>query len=119
MQRRDGIILQKIIDEIGIGTKLLGDASLDDFLQDEMQKRAIGMTVINIGELVKNITMELREVHPEVPWKPMAGFRDITAHRYQTLRMEDVYLTVKEDFPIIRKQLFDVLEKLDEGAGRG
>ena len=92
-----------------MGTKLLGDASLDAFLQDEMQKRAIGMTTINIGELVKNLTMELREAHPEVPWKPIAGFRDITAHRYQTLRMEDVYQTVRDEFPGIRKQMVQIL----------
>ncbi len=43
MQHRDKIILQKIVEEIDMGTKLLGDASLDAFLQDEMQKRAIGI----------------------------------------------------------------------------
>ena len=116
MQHRDKIILQKIISEIDIGTKLLGDAPLDVFLQDEMQKRAIGMTTINIGELVKKVTMELREMHPEVPWKPIAGFRDITAHRYQTLRMEDVYQTVKIDFPIIRRQLLGILKESERSC---
>ena len=116
MQHRDKIILQKIISEIDIGTKLLGDAPLDVFLQDEMQKRAIGMTTINIGELVKNVTMELREMHPEVPWKPIAGFRDITAHRYRTLRMEDVYQTVMIDFPIIRRQLLGILKESERSC---
>lgn len=99
MQHRDKIVLQKIVSEIDIGMRLLGDTTLEAFLQDEMKKRAIGMTTINIGELVKNVTMELRAAHPEIPWKPVAGFRDITAHRYQTLRMEDVYQTVLRDEP--------------------
>jgi len=72
-------------------------------------KRAIGMTVINIGELVKNVTDELREEHKEVPWKQVAGFRDITAHKYQTLRMEDVYMTVRKDFPKLRENLAMIL----------
>ena len=79
-------------------------------LQNEMQKRAIGMTTINIGELVKNVAMELRTAYPDVPWKAIAGFRDITAHRYQTLRMEDVYASVHVDFPMIREQLMDILK---------
>ena len=67
------------------------------------------MTVINIGELVKNVTDELREEHKEVPWKQVAGFRDITAHKYQTLRMEDVYMTVRKDFPKLRENLAMIL----------
>ena len=78
-------------------------------MADEILKRAIGMTVINIGELVKNATDELREEHKEVPWKQVAGFRDITAHKYQTLRMEDVYMTVRKDFPKLRENLAMIL----------
>ena len=36
--------------------------------------------------------------------------RDITAHRYQTLRMEDVFYTVKADFPQIENQLKEILK---------
>ena len=36
--------------------------------------------------------------YPVVPWKVITGFRDIAAHKYQTLRMEDVYETVTVDF---------------------
>lgn len=37
--------------------------------------------------------------------------RDITAHRYQTLRMEDVYMTVHEEYPWLKKQLMAILEQ--------
>ena len=33
----------------------------------------------------------------------------ITAHRYQTLRMEDVYSTLKIDFPGIKEMLEEIL----------
>jgi uncharacterized protein with HEPN domain len=52
MQRRDGIIIRKVISEINIGIEMLGDTDLDTFLSDEKLKRALGMTVINIGELI-------------------------------------------------------------------
>ena len=95
MQHRDEIIIQKVLSELNLGSEMLGDASLESFLSNEMLKRAISMTVINIGELIKNITPELRSDHPDIPWKAIAGMRDLTAHKYQTLRMEDVYYTVK------------------------
>ena len=105
MQHRDEIIIQKVLSELNLGSEMLGDASLESFLSNEMLKRAISMTVINIGELIKNIMPELRSDHPDIPWKAIAGMRDLTAHKYQTLRMEDVYYTVKNDFPNLKERL--------------
>lgn len=62
-----------------------------------------------MGELIKTVTNEMRQMHKEVPWKAAAGLRDITAHRYQTLRMEDVYNTATVEFVNIRKQLERIL----------
>ncbi len=111
MQHRDSVIIKKVISEINIGQEMLGDKSLEDFLQDEKLKRAIAMTVINIGELVKNITQETKCNYPDIPWRAIAGMRDMTAHKYQTLRMEDVYQTAKEDFPALLKQLNDIVQR--------
>ena len=58
---------------------------MEDFCLDEMRKRAVSMTVINIGELIKNISDDMRASHREVPWKAVAGMRDLAAHKYQTL----------------------------------
>lgn len=112
MQHRDKVIIRKILSEIDIGIDMLGKEKLRDFLMDEKLKRAISMTVLNIGELIKNITEETRKEYPEIPWKAIAGMRDITAHKYQTLRMEDVYYTVQKDFPSLKDQLKNTL--LDE-----
>jgi uncharacterized protein with HEPN domain len=111
MQHRDKVCLQKIIKEINIGEELIGDTTQEDFLKNEMMKRAVSMTVINVGELIKNVTDDLRQSHKEVPWKAAAGMRDITAHRYQTLRMEDVYMTATHDFPMIKAQLEAILQE--------
>lgn len=109
MQHKDYIIITKVISEIDIGLEILGAAVLDDFLKDEKLKRAVGMTVINIGELIKNVTADTREKYVQIPWRAIAGMRDIAAHKYQTLRMEDVYHTVKNDFPMLRQQLKSIL----------
>ena len=111
MQHRDKIVLQKVISEIDIGTGLLGDATLSEFAENELLKRAVCMTVINIGELIKNTSDELRSAHREVPWKAAAGMRDIAAHKYQTLRMEDVYNTAKIDFAELRSMLQAILDE--------
>ncbi len=69
------------------------------------------MTVINIGELVKNLDDDFRARYRNVPRKDIAGFRDIAAHEYQTLRMEDVYTTVLDDFPELIFLLQEIIER--------
>ena len=109
MQHRDSITIQKIISEMEMGMSLLGDTEENEFLNDEKLKRALAMTCINVGELVKVVTEETRERHTEFPWRAVAGMRDITAHRYQTLRMGDVFNTVHDEYPRLLKVLKEIV----------
>ena len=56
MERRDQIIVKKVLSEISIAQEMVGEQTLEQFMKNEMLMRAIGMTVINIGELVKNLS---------------------------------------------------------------
>ena len=109
MEHRDRVILQKVLSEIDVARDMMNGCTFEAFRQNEMLMRAVGMTVINIGELVKNLSEETRRKHPDIPWKAIAGFRDIAAHKYQTLRMEDVYETVAADFPVLKNQIEGIL----------
>lgn len=113
MSRKDRVILQKVISEIDVGADMLGSVSYEEFVSDEKLKRALCMTVINIGELIKNITDDVRSKYSTVPWKAIAGMRDLAAHKYQTLRMEEVFKTAKDDFPVLRVELENILSELN------
>lgn len=108
MKNRNLQVVEKIMSEAHIALSFLSHCGFDAFSNDEMLKRAVCMTVINIGELVKNLDDEFRAQYCNVPRKDIAGFRDIAAHKYQTLRMEDVYATVTDDFP----ELINLLQEI-------
>ena len=110
MQHRDKITLEKIINAIEEAIEVFGDVSEENFLQNKTLKLAMAMSVIRIGELVKNLTPEFREKNSQVEWKAIAGFRDIAAHKYDTLRMRDVYITIKNELPELKKQIEKILE---------
>lgn len=110
MQRRDKIIIKKIILEINKGINFLGDTTLEDFLNNEMMNYAVAMAAINIGELVKSLTPEFRTENNHIAWKEAAAFRDIVAHKYETLRLEQVYDTIKKDFPEFKAQIEKIFE---------
>ena len=110
MQHRDKTILTKIISELNIALDMITGKDFDTFDADEILKRAVCMTVINIGELVKALTDEFRAEYKNVPWKSIAGFRDIAAHKYQTLHMQDVYYAVINDFPKLKIDIEQILD---------
>ena len=110
MQHRDKTILIKIIDELDIALGMMADKDFNTFDSNEILKRAMCMTVINIGELVKALSEDFRLEHKQIPWKSIAGFRDIAAHKYQTLHMQDVYHTVTNDFAELKNNIKQILE---------
>ena len=110
MERRDRIILKKILSELEIAEKEIAVHPLEEFLASELLKRAGTLTVINIGEYVKILTLTFRKEHANIPWKAIAGFRDIAAHKYHSLRMDDVYETITKDFPELHAEIKKILE---------
>ena len=110
MQHRDKTILLKIISELDIALNMITDTDFESFDSNELLKRAMCMTVINIGELVKALTEDFRSEYKQIPWRSIAGFRDIAAHKYQTLHMQDVYFTVTNDFAELKNNIKQILE---------
>ncbi|KJS23109.1 MAG: antitoxin [Clostridiaceae bacterium BRH_c20a] len=109
MNNRDRQIIKKILFEIDIIEDLIKGLKLESFSVDERTKRACCMTLINIGELVKNLTDEFKENFNYIPWKAIAGMRDITAHKYQTLKMGDVWVTIEKEIPNLKVELNKII----------
>ncbi|MDR1735672.1 MAG: DUF86 domain-containing protein [Oscillospiraceae bacterium] len=105
MGSRDAAILSKLLSEANIISEMLSAARFETFISDEKTKRAVCMTLINIGELVKNLSDEFKASASDIPWRAISGLRDIMAHRYQTVRMEDIWVTAQTDIPILRESL--------------
>ena len=51
MERRDRIILEKVLSVISVAWEMMDGCSLERFLQNEMLMRAISMTVRRYGKL--------------------------------------------------------------------
>ena len=59
----------------------------DSFVADRRTVDAVTRNLEIIGEAVKHLPADLTDPFPEIPWRAIAGFRDILAHSY--FRTED------------------------------
>lgn len=53
------------------------------------------------GEAVKNISPAIRLEYPDVPWKQIAGLRDVLIHHYFGVDLEAVWLVVEKRLPAL------------------
>jgi uncharacterized protein with HEPN domain len=108
---RDEACLRTILKELASVPSLMRGYNKDKFLKSEKTQKAISMTLLNIGELVKSLSEEVRAKYKEVAWKEIAGLRDIAAHKYHSLNMERIWITVQEDLPALREQIRNIIDK--------
>ena len=64
-----------------------------------------------IGEATKNLSSELRDAHPAIPWRQIAGMRDVLIHDYLKVNIARVWLTVSTDLPPLRDTVATLLNQ--------
>lgn len=107
--------IQDILEAMDNAVKFIGEMSYEEFTQDTKTVYAVLRAIEVIGEATKNIPDDVRKKYPEVPWKDMAGMRDKVIHEYFGVKIERVWLTVKDDIPRIKPLFQKMLGELEKG----
>ena len=71
----------------------------EGFLASPRDQDAILRQLTVAGEAAKNVSTGFRASHPEVPWKKVAGFRDVAVHGYFRVDVKEVWRIVQQDVP--------------------
>lgn len=96
-ERRDLDYLADIVEAMQRVLAYVRGMSYDDFLDDTKTQDAVLRNVQVIGEAVKQLSPSLRESHPEIPWRQMAGLRDKITHDYFGMNYDIVWFVAKAD----------------------
>jgi len=88
--------------------------ALEEFLQDRKTSNAVIRSLEVMGEAAKKIPEELRSRYPEIPWKRVAGMRDVLIHEYHGVELEIIWKTVREELPPLEPLLEKMLQELEK-----
>ncbi len=106
------VYLAHILESIDKIARFTVDGKLR-FLQDPMVHDAVVRNLEIIGEAAKRVDDSYRTAHPEVPWRALAGLRDVLIHQYEGVDLERVWAVVERDLPRVRLGVSSLLPSLD------
>jgi uncharacterized protein with HEPN domain len=86
----------------------------DAFMASPMVQDAVIRNFEIIGEAVKQVSEQVREKRPDVPWRAIAGLRDILIHRYMGVDLTAVWDVVEQDLPALKQAVAEILATLQQ-----
>lgn len=110
MKRNIKLYLQDIWESILAIEEYTQDIAEDDFYSNRQLQDAIVRRLEIIGEAVKNVDDDFRDKYPHIPWKKIAGMRDVVAHEYFGVKLDRVWDVVREDLPRLKQQMLLIME---------
>ena len=100
----DSITLELIRQACDKTGEYLGTMSEDEFYSDGKTQSSIIMQIIVIGELAKNVSSATRALI-DLPWKQIAGLRDVAIHQYFGLKLKEVWHVLQKDIPMLKEKI--------------
>lgn len=79
--------------------------TFEEFEKDDKTISAVQHQILIIGEATKRLSLEFRNLHNNIPWKSMAGMRDVLIHSYEHADLEEIWKTVQKVMPDLQGKL--------------
>jgi uncharacterized protein with HEPN domain len=105
------VFIAHILESISLIEKYTFQISKADFLKSPQVQDAVIRRLEIMGEAMKNIPVDFRDKYPDVPWREIAGMRDILIHEYFGVDLELTWATVKDNLAAVKHVLSRIIEK--------
>lgn len=108
---RDQAALIDILEAIKLIFRYVEGVDPDALAANVEKQDAILRRITIIGEATKRLSQSFKEQHSEMPWKKIAGMRDVITHDYDEVDLEEIWTVISENLP----QLLNYIEPLVPG----
>lgn len=87
--------------------------TLEEFEKDIKTSFAVQHQLMVIGEATKRIPLTFREENPSIPWKKIAGLRDVLIHQYDNASSTQVWIAIQNEIPLLVSNIEKMLENYE------
>ena len=107
----DELRVRHVLDAIKEIESYLHYASEESFLSNSEKRFATIKQIEIIGEACARITPDIKERYPDVDWKNIVGFRNISIHEYFGVNFRIVWQIAQINLPVLKQQFSNILEE--------
>ena len=93
--------LMDIIDSIERIEEVLQGSTQEDFASAWQQRWMVERGVEIISEASRHLSPELKERHPHIPWRNVAGIGNVLRHNYESVSSVVLWNLAKIDLPAL------------------
>ena len=110
ISREDRIRLQHMLDAALEIRQYVQSSKREDLDEDRKLVHSLVRLFEIIGEAASQISEEVREGVPEIPWFVIIGMRNRLIHAYFSINLDVVWKTSIEDIPLLIIELKNILD---------
>jgi len=84
----------------------------DRFMRESHWQDAVIRQLEIIGEATKQISDDTRDKNPNVPWRRIAGLRDVLIHDYMGVDLNAVWEIAQQNLPGLKLSVNSILDDM-------
>lgn len=113
-QRQLAEFLQDILDTITDIEIFTENVEFEAFQANREKVLAIVKSIEILGEAVKKVPDDIRNQYPDIPWKSIAGMRDVLVHEYWGIDVNVIWATVQEGLPPLKAAITEIATNVSD-----
>jgi uncharacterized protein with HEPN domain len=113
MTRNPDFFITHIAESLELIESYIEGRNKEEFLTSVGLQDMILRRLEIIGEAVKNLPRDFCEIHPGIPWKKLAGLRDVLIHHYFGIDTELVWIVLTRELPPLKTQIDEIRKTSD------
>jgi uncharacterized protein with HEPN domain len=112
MKKDDSVYLHHIIDAFMQIEYYIDGISHEEFLSNKLLQDGVIRQLEVMGEAARNLSDDLRNEYPQVPWRQMIGLRNRMIHAYFNVNLQIIWEIVQGDLPDLKWETESILDSI-------